>query len=346
MRETDNRQALSSAALRRVDDFSMSITPPYAGVITLWIHLDGDEPISFVLRAENNELMKLKAWMEDVVRDESAEVALSGGRRLAYRVTDVPESAVEPTVRFLDEMFPSPIGILTLTPAEGEALEGVVKVKHFLNALYLHLLTGGSADSIESPYGRRFAKEWYPYTPTPHPAYRKIRKGLYHYNQLFSPLIEWYLCSSSSYAEAQPRFKRIPDIPVVIRMQADWDIAMLFWKGWRECAGEVDYIEIEPYLFDLSDIEGLSQWGDAFRKMRIPLPEVAEDEDDGVPGRELTQERKDWQIQGYHLAQQVRRRLPLNVPLLYELTYEIAYDTPLWKKEVGHIIFNPGLLEP
>lgn len=216
MRETDNRQALSSAALRRVDDFSMSITPPYAGVITLWIHLDGDEPISFVLRAENDELMKIKAWMEDVVRDESAEVALSGGRRLAYRVTDVPESA----------------------------------------------------------------------------------------------------------------------------------IAMLFWKGWRECAGEVDYIEIEPYLFDLSDIEGLSQWGDAFRKMRIPLPEVAEDEDDGVPGRELTQERKDWQIQGYHLAQQVRRRLPLNVPLLYELTYEIAYDTPLWKKDVGHIIFNPGLLEP
>ncbi len=343
MNHTDNRLALSSAALCRVDDFTMSITPPKAGSISLTIHIDGCEPSVFVLRAENDDLMKLKTWMEDVVRDEHAEVELSSGQRLAYCVTDVPESSVEPTIRFLDELFPSPIGILTLTPAEGQAIECVVKVKHFLNALYLHLLTGGCANSIESGYGRCFPKQWYAYSPTPNLAYEKIRKGLYHYNQLRSPLIEWYLCESCSYEEARPRFKWIPDTPVVIRMQADWDIPILFWMGWRECAGEVDYIEIEPYHFDLSDIEDIERWGEAYRKMSIPLPGIADDED--VPGREVTKERKDWQIQGYRLAQQVRCRLPLNVPLMYELTYEIAYDTPLWNKDIGHIIFDPRLLE-
>lgn len=339
MNHTDNRLALSSAALCRVDDFTMSITPPKAGIISLTIHIDGCEPSTFVLRAENDDLMKLKTWMEDVVRDEHAEVELSGGQRLAYCVTDVPESSVEPTIRFLDELFPSPIGILTLTPAEGQAVECVVKVKHFLNAMYLYLLTGGNADRMLGDYGEHFSEEWYAYLPTKEPCYERIHKSLYHYNQLQSSLIEWYLCASVSYAAAQPQFQWVRAIPKVLTMWDDW--GELFWcEGVGE--GSEYGLAVGDYDFDLSDVEGLRKWDDDFHVLE-KLSFLYKCDDDAPII--LTQQDKEWHIRGYRLAQEVRQRMPLNAALIYELTWDIAYDTPEWQRDIGHVIFNPRLLE-
>lgn len=332
-----NRLAWESRTLRCVDDFTMSITPPKAGGIRLCIHIDGCEATTFELRAENDDLMKLKAWMEELVRSECAEAALSNGQRLAYRVTDVPESTVEPTVRFLDELFPSPIGILTLTPAAGEALECVVKVKHFLNALYLYLLTGGNADTILS-YGKHFEKEWYAYTPTKVQYPEHISKSLYHYNQQQSYLIEWYLCAAVPYAAAQPQFRWMRVIPEVLTMWDDW--GELFW-----CEGAGSGCEhglsVGDYDFDLSEIK-LHEWDDDFNELEKLS---SRDEcDDDVPVI-LTQEDKDWHIRGYRLAQQVRQRMPLNAALIYELTWDIAYDTPVWSRDIGHVIFDPRILK-
>lgn len=331
MMKTDNRQALSSAALRRVDDFTMSITPPKAGVISLCIHLDGCEPLLFVLRAENDDLMKLKAWMEAVVRDERAEVALSGGQRLAYCVTDVPESSVEPTCRFLDELFPSPIGILTLTPAEGEALEGVVKVKHFLNALYLHLLTGGNADGTVRSFGCFFAEEWYVHAPLDRWSRERVHEKLFHYNQLQSNLLEWYVCSSESYAEKRPRFLAEDGVASLSLLWVDWGCCL-----WMDGVLSEDFktLELRGVVFDISDIEGFAAWE---KEMWL----LAEQVDDEQP---MSQEIKAWHVRGYRLAQQLREHMPLNAGLIYEMSWDVAYDTPEWKKDVGHVIFNPKLL--
>lgn len=341
---SDNRQALSSGKLCRTDDFTMSITPPKAGCITLCIRLDTGEETSFVLRADNDDLMKLKEWMETIIREEHAEVELSGGQRLAYYVTDVPESAVEPTIRFLDELFPSPIGILSISPAEKETLECVVKVKHVLNALYLYLLTGGNADGTREDYGKHFPKEWYAYTPTEEMHPTRISKNLYHYNQLQSDLLEWYVCSSVSYADAQPRFRWTSGIPEVITMWDDW--GELFWREGAG-AGASTSLSVGDYNFDLSDIEGLDEWDTDFHDVERLSASYEEDDDNDEDGRPavLTQKAREWHIRGYRLAQQVRQRMPLNAALIYELTWDVAIDTPEWEKDIGHVIFDPRLLE-
>lgn len=316
----------------------MRITPPKAGVIRLGIHIDECTATEFLLRAEHDDLMKLKEWMEQVVREERAEVELSGGQQLAYRVTDVPESEVAPTIRFLDELFPSPIGILTLIPTESEAVECVVKVKHVLNALYLHLLTGGNPDGAVSHFCVRFAAEWYAHAPLDPLCRENVREDLFHYNQIQSSLLEWYLTSSVPYEKAQPQFRWLRTIPEVLTMWDDW--GELFWHEGAG-AGCAEGLGVGDYDFDLSDIVGLHEWNAEFME-RQKMQSVGETDGEDCT---LTQKDRAWHIRGYRLAQQVKLRMPLNAALIYELTWDVAFDTPEWKKDVGHVIFDPRLLE-
>lgn len=341
MNHTDNRLALSSAALRRVDDFTMSITPPKAGIISLTIHIDGCGPSTFVLRAENDDLMKLKTWMEDVVREEHAEVELSGGQCLAYSVTDVPESSVEPTIRFLDELFPSPIGILTLTPAEGQAIECVVKVKHFLNALYLYLLTESNPYLKATDYESLVEKEWYAYTTTEKMMDSHSEKELYHYNKLHSLLLEWYLCASASYTDFQPQFVSAEPISNIVKMWVDW--SSVFWDDYVSIGGSEE-IHIGHSEIDLSDIKELLAWEMEYYDMSEACygDTVTETYGTAAP---TEQECNEWHIRGYHVAHQVKIRLPRNAALLYKMTPPMKIMTEGGMRDVGHIIFDPRLLE-
>ena len=336
-----NRLAWETRTLRCVDDFTMSITPPKAGGIRLCIHIDGCEATTFELRAENDDLMKLKAWMEELVRSECAAAELSNGQRLAYRVTDVPESAVEPTVRFLDELFPSPIGILTLTPAAGETQECVVKVKHFLNALYLYLLTESNPYLKATDYESLVEKEWYAYTTTEKMMDSPSEKELYHYNKLRSLLLEWYLCASASYTDFQPQFVSAEPISNIVKMWVDW--CSIFWDDYVSIGGSEE-IYIGNSEIDLSDIKELLAWEMEYYDMSEACygDTVTETYGTAAP---TEQECNEWQIRGYHVAHQVKVRLPRNVALLYKMTPPMKIMTEGGMRDVGHVIFDPRLLE-
>lgn len=345
--KTKNAISLEHNALRKVDDFNVSLNDPKQGAMTIFFTLGEYDDVACDLLAASDDLQKIKEWMEAIARDErQTSVALGAGAKLTCELTDIPESSVEKTYRYLDELFPSPIAVVSVTTDDGETYSSVLKIKHFINLLYVSLLTGGY------DYPRVLRRQWYPFTER----FQKeeefpkwMRRNLYwHQSMLASPLLEWYLQSSESYTLAKPQFQYEPGCAHVLCMWADFG-SSIFWNIIRGGSlGEPNFLELGDYVFDLSDIEGIYEWYDDFLELAYDFDEVEADFPDEIIVEKITDEGKlatlhqtrEWHIRGFELAQEVRKRLPLNVILIYQQSWDVANGLPYFERDKGRIIFD------
>lgn len=359
--KTKNAISAAQNTLREVDDFNITIDDPKQGKMTLHITLGEWEPVACVLCAESDDLQKLKEWMEAIARDERrASVALGSGGVIACELTDIPESSVEKTYRYLDEQFPSPIGIFTITTENGEAYSAVLKVKHFINLLYVSLLTGGY------DYPRVLRKHWYPYTKkyqqsANFPKWMR-KQSCWHQSMLASPLLEWYLQSSESYTDAKPQFKGEFDCAYMLSMWADFG-SCIFWRHKDGASVEAYFdindhslktdIYINGHVFSFSDIKGLNEWYAEFHSLSYEYDEIGNDFPEDIIEEEITNESKlatlqktrEWHIRGFKLAQEARKRLPINVMMIYEQSWDVANGLHYFGRDKGRIIFDPRKLK-
>lgn len=352
IRRTKNAISLEHNALREVDDFDISLNTPKRGETTIIFTLGEYDSVACDLKASSDDFQKLKEWMEAIARDESKpSIALGSGAKLTCELTDIPENAVAKTYRYLDEQFPSPIAVVSVTKENDEIYTAVLKVKHFINLLYVTLLTG------VYDYPKSLRRQWYPFTKK----YQQeedfpkwMRRNLYwHHSLLASPLIEWYLQSSESYATATPQFRYEPGCAHVICMWADFG-SSIFWDFSNGASlGNHEFLELGDYVFDFSDIEGLNAWYQEFFELAGDFDEIEDDFPEEIREEEIIEERKlatlqkikEWHIKGFKLAQEIRKRLPLNVILIYEQSWDVAYGLHYFERDKGRIIFDPRKID-
>ena len=59
----------------------------------------------------------------------------------------------------------------------------------------------------------------------------------------------------------------------------------------------------------------------------------------------ILQKAREWHIRGFKLAQEIRKRLPLNVILIYEQSWDVAYGLHYFERDKGRIIFDPRKID-
>lgn len=340
VRKTKNVISLGHNTLREVDDFNISLEAPKQGKMTLVITFGELEPVECNLSAESDDLQKIKEWMEAIARDEQlTSVSLGDGAKITCEITEILESSVEKTYRYLDELFPSPIAVISVTTECGETYSAVLKVKHFINALYVTLMMF-SARGPEDP-----TRQWYPYTEKykKEEDYKTWMKNSPHWHQSLatSSLIEWYLQSSESYTSAKPQFQNVSSIGYIVNMWADY--GCIFWRDGISI-GEITTLDINDLDFDFSDVEGLEEWYADFPRLAEDFQSINE-ETEKETEVSILQEIEEWHIRGFKLAQEIRKRLPINVILHYEQSWDVGVGLPCFEKDKGRIIFDPRKID-
>lgn len=335
VKRTKNAISLAFNDLREVDDFDICREAPKQGEMTIHFTLGNFDSVACNLKAASDDIQKLKEWMEAIVRDErQTSVLLGAGAKLTCELTDIPESAVEKTYRYLDEQFPSPIAVISLTSEGGETYSAVLKVKHFINALYVTLMMF-NARGPEAP-----TKQWYPYTEKykKEKDYKTWMKNSphWHQTQVTSSLIEWYLQSSESYTSEPPHFQYVSDIGYIVKMWADY--GCIFWKDGISI-GEITTLNINDLDFDFSDVEGLEEWYSDFPRLSEDFQSIDEEAAKETVAS-ILQEIEEWHIRGFKLAQEIRKRLPINVILHYMQSWDVGYGLPYFAIDKGRIIFD------
>lgn len=324
---------MEQKVLREVDDFNISVKEPDQGKMSIAFTLGELDPVLCDLFAASDDLQKIKEWMEAIAKDElQSSIVLGSGTKISCELTDIPESSVKRTYRYLDELYPSAIAVISITTKEGEEYSGVFKVKHFINALYADLMT----TSMRAP--EKLAKHWYLYTKE-----SKTQEGYeywlnktphWHQNQLTSSLIEWYLQTTESYTAAKPQFQFERSIVYIVTMWADY--GCIFWRDGISI-GEITSLGIKDLDFDFSDIEGLREWYDDFYRLADDFREI----DEGTEkAKAVLQECEEWHIKGFKLAQEIRKRLPINVILLYLQSWDVGFGLRYFERDKGRIIFD------
>lgn len=177
--------------LRKTDAFSLCVYPPADGLLRTEITLGSAPAVTLTLAAAQDELTKLRAWMEDIARGISpALVSFADGTALSCRREYDDETGFAKTERFLDEEYPTGISTFCVRDAQGTEYGALIKTKHFLNLLYMEVLLD--------------------------------RKP--------SHLVEWYLSCREALPKRFPHFKSKPIRKATLKMWADFADAV-FWQG-------------------------------------------------------------------------------------------------------------------
>ena len=243
--------------------------------------------------------------------------------------------------RFLDEAYPTSVSTFCVRDAQGREYRALLKTKHFLNALYMRLLTGGNPDG-QCDYLQHFHDQWYNHTPQG--VREEYRRKHYHYRRFSSRLLEWYFCCKEAVPHRIPRFKPLPDDTAFLLMWADFGGA-LFWNDDHECCGASDHVWVGEEEINLSDIPELATWEYDFDALGTSVLHAREDERQFPYGAIAEEERAAWHVRGLRLAHQLRPRLPLHYVLLYEQSWDLAYGTPYFANDSGRIIFDERFIE-
>lgn len=342
MNVTKTRNVVFSekGALRMVDDFALSSEKPTPGAWHFLLTLGELPPMPITLCAAADDLRKIKEWMEAIARDERhCSVVFGSGASLCCDITDIPESAVIKTYRFLDEQFPSPIARVTATDDNGNTCTAILKIKHFLNYLYIEIQ--------RMPYRRteEMKNLWYAHTA----AYREsadVRawvNGHPYYHRYFqaSALMEWYLQSTESYTVARPQLRELPPCVEIVIMWVDY--CSIFWSGENGGSiGDCVRLGIGSQLFDFSDIRGLLDWYSDFEEMEEKI-----EFNDYKSTAGMARNIKKWQIRGFRLARKIRKRLPSNAVLIYRQTgySDCNRSSHYYRRDNGRILFDPACLK-
>lgn len=347
--------------LRTVDDFAVIVSNPVHGQLPLTIRAGAGNRVRIMLSAKYDELMKLRAWMEDIARGTTpALVSFADGTTLCCTREYDDETGFAPTERYLDEEYPTSISTFCVRDAQGRERRGLLKTKHFLHALYMTLLTGGK-QTWQCDYLQHFRTQWYAHTPSG--ALPEHRTSYYHYRCFSSRLLEWYLCCGEACPQHLPRFKALPENTLFIHMWPDFGDALFWLDGWRFCCGDYKRIDICAGITmtqDEDDIGSRPQWYDYKTPIGVDLSDLPELEEwhGEWNGLATTRFHNDWSldappenecaachIRGLELASHVRARIPMRCVLLYELSFDLAYPSRYFYTDCGRIIFDKRFIE-
>lgn len=320
------------------DDFRLKPSEPRRGRLEMTLMRSLDQKLgTLVLHAAGDELRKLIHWMEDIAREENSEhtLLLNNGQVLHLILLDfLSDSAVAPTCRFLEELVPSPLALLTIRTREGHISHFFIKAKHFITNLYMGLLFRLASWK----HYRFFKQNWFNYLPKPPDNKRKDRYVFY--DSLKSPLLEWYSASAESYRTARPRFITMDWLPTrqVVEMWADFG-GSIFWERGAAIGGVDDLCTCDNYYFLFSDIPGFNTWYDEFHELAFDLRDSVEE----LPP--ISPRVIDWHLRGLRLAQQIRPRLPLNIDLIYSLSWDTVYPSLYNELHTGHLVYDSRWLQ-
>lgn len=330
----------AEAKLRTADDFLIRVSAPVRGHLRLKVRVGQSPRVRLSLSAAQDELMKLRTWMEDIARGVSpALIRFADGTALCCRREYDDATGFAETERFLDEAYPTSVSTFCVRDAQGREYRALLKTKHFLNYLYLCLLTGGNPD-LQDDYLQHFSEHWYTHTPQ-----KQHTEHLhYHYRCFSSRLLEWYFCCQEAVPRRIPRFKPLPDNTAFLLMWADFGGA-LFWNDDNECCGACEQVWIGEEEIPLSDIPELSTWEYDFHDLGLAVLRAREHEWQFPYGAIAEADRVAWHVRGQQLAHQLRPRLPLHYVLLYEQSWDLAYGTPYFANDSGRIIFDERFIE-
>lgn len=319
--------------LRKTDTFSIRVFPPDNGGLRTEIALGSSPSVPLTLAAEHDELMKLRAWMEDIARGISpAHVCFADGTALSCRREYDDETGFAKTERFLDEAYPTSISTFCVRDAPGTEHRALIKTKHFLNYLYLSLLTGGNPDR-DADYLPHFSEQWYAHTIARH----RCERYYDHYRIFSSHLLEWYLSCKEACPRHLPSFKPLPDTTDFVLMWEDF-VDALFWHN-GGCCGYSECLGLNDVSIDLSDIPELSVWSNDFDELTSKV--MNNEIDDEAPYAAIGEEaRREWHTRGLKLAEKIRPRISRHFVLIYEQSWDLAYDTPYFANDCGRLIFD------
>ena len=336
--KTRNTLLFEKGLLREVDEFALRRGRVLPGKWTFYLILGELRAVPGTLCADHDDLQKIKGWMEAIARDERhASVTFGSGAGLTCDITDIPESSVKKSYRYLDEEHPSPIALLTVTDDNGSSHSAVLKIKHFINYLYVVILFMSFREEDN------MKEQWYAYTPK----YREseefqtlIREHPYYHQDLqSSALVEWYLQSAECYSVVKPQFRYAIPCAYLINMWVDF--GCMFWEGTEGMSiGEYSNLYINDLQFDFSDIDGLDAWIKDFHRLAERSMKV-----DGFVSAKLSHTIKAWHLRGYKIAQEIRKRLPLNVILIYQQAFDLSFRQRYYRRDLGRVLFPPALLK-
>lgn len=313
------------------DSFDIRVFPPRDGCLQTEIQLGSAPAVTLTLAAAQDELTKLRTWMEDIARGISpALICFADGTALSCRRDYDDETGFAKTERFLDEVYPTSISTFCVRDGQGTERCALIKTKHFLNYLYLCLLTGGNP-SRDDDYLPHFPKQWYAHTPA-----RQGCEDYYgHYRLFSSRLLEWYLSCKEALPRRIPRFKPLPEETDFLLMGVDFGEA-LFWHDRGNC-GDTQCLWLHEGTVLLDDIPELVPWYRDFCEL--------EAEGDSERPEEHREAIRQWHIRGLEYAEKIRLRIPTLYVFLYQQSDFLTFGTEYEDTDCGRLIFDERFIE-
>ncbi len=337
----DYAREITARTPKTVDDVYFSASLPKGGVMCIHPRMNKRVTGHLELRAETDDLNRLKQWMEQIAKELrlTATLMLADGQFLCLRRLSLPESAVRKTKRFLDELVPSTLSVLLLRTKEGREYRFFVKTKHFVTQLYMALLMKHVHPRDEESPGSYMKSEWFSHTPN---AWWYEKRGVdAFYNAVKSLLIEWYMHSSVPWRKDKPQFRTFHHVPVYIDFWADFG-GSIFWDAVGVSIGDVQFVCACGLDFEFYDMPELEEWYIDFNKLTDKYDMCTGDAlEDPLSVPEIVE----WQKRGYAIAKKLRSRLPVNLDIIYSLTWDLAFGSRYHSTDRGHVLFDERLYE-
>lgn len=337
----DYARKITARTPKTVDDVYFSASLPKGGVMCIHPRMNKRVTGLLELRAETDDLNRLKQWMEQIAKELrlTATLMLADGQFLCLRRLSLPESAVRKTKRFLDELVPSTLSVLLLRTKEGREYRFFVKTKHFVTQLYMALLMKHVHPRDEESPGSYMKSEWFSHTPN---AWWYEKRGVdAFYNAVKSLLIEWYMHSSVPWRKDKPQFRTFHHVPVYIDFWADFG-GSIFWDAVGVSIGDVQFVCACGLDFEFYDMPELEEWYNDFIKLTDKYCMCTGDaHQDPLSVPEI----EEWQKRGYAIAKKLRSRLPVNLDIIYSLTWDLAFGSRYHSTDRGHVLFDERLYE-
>ena len=337
----DYAREITAHPPKTVDDVYFSASLPKGGVICLQPRMDSNVTGHLELRAETDDLNRLKQWMEQVAKElnPADTLMLVDGQYLCLHRLSLPESAVEKTKRFLDELVPSTLSVLLIQTKEGREYRFFVKTKHFVTQLYMALLLKHVHPRNEESPGSYMKSEWFSHTPN---AWWYEKRGVdAFYNAVKSLLIEWYMHSSVPWSVNKPQFRTFHHVPKYIDLWADFG-GSIFWDAIGVSIGDVQDVSACGLDFEFYDMPELEEWYNDFIKLTDKYCMCTGDaHQDPLSVPEI----EEWQKRGYAIAKKLRSRLPVNLDIIYSLTWDLAFGSRYHSTDRGHVLFDERLYD-
>jgi hypothetical protein len=311
---------------RKTDELFFKFHKPNCGWMDFDVYVNGAKMHSAHFSSVLDPFYWLKIWMEDVANDFKMCSTLPidiEGRTLIFHYENIKLCDVSFRRKFVNDdrqkdewegtdanTHPT-MGLFCIYDSNCDTLPVVClcTAKQLLFSLYNGLLTYTLSYEFD-------AKAW------------DMTDKWELYNNIKSPLIEWFIYSDKGYRHEFPKFKQQPKINETIHMWAEWG-GGLFWQG--RCCGNAERFCIENgrTQITLEDIPEIREWYNEF--------------DNSTPEDKWPEEEYNrWFTKGWELAKLVKKKLPDNVDLFYQWK-TMVYSSKNIQCEIPLIVPNENM---